>query len=63
MYYLATIQNKTTCAMYSYNTYDEVLAAFHTEMAYRAEGRNSTTCIIIDESGTILYTESWIRPQ
>ena len=44
MYYLATIQNKTTCAMYSYNTYDEVLAAFHTEMAYRAEGRNSTTC-------------------
>lgn len=60
-YYLAIIQNNETCSLYAYNTYDEALAAFHTEMAYRGEGRTSTLCIIFNSSGEVLYTETWNR--
>ena len=61
MYYLAIVQNNTTSALYSYETYDSALAAFHTEMAYRGEGRTSTLCIIFNSAGEVLYTESWNR--
>ena len=60
-YYLAVVQNNSTCALYSYDTYDAALAAFHSEMAYRGEGRESTLCIIFNSSGDILYTEAWHR--
>ena len=60
-YFLAIVQNKETCALYSYDTYDEALAAFHSELAYRGEGRNSTFCLIFDENGQVLYTEAWNR--
>jgi hypothetical protein len=61
-YYLAVIQNNTTSALFGYDTYDEALSAFHTEMAYRGEGRDSTLCIIFNSSGELLYTERWNRP-
>ena len=60
-YYLAIIQNNETCALYAYNTYDEALAAFHSELAYRGEGRTSTLCIIFNSAGEVLYTENWNR--
>lgn len=62
MFYLAIIQNNTTCALYSYEDYDAALAAFHNEMGYRGEGRDSTLCIIFNSNGDILYSENWVRP-
>lgn len=58
-YYLAIIQNNETCALYAYDTYDAALSAFHSEMAYRGEGRTSTLCIIFNSSGDVLYSEAW----
>ena len=50
MYYLVIVQNNETQAVYRYNTYNEALAAYHSELAYRAEGRTSTKCCILDEN-------------
>ncbi len=62
MYYLVIIQNDTTQAVYSYPTYDTALAAFHTELAYRGDGRNKTVCVIISDYGETLAREAWVRP-
>lgn len=59
MYYLAIVQNGTTQALYSYSSYDAALAAYHSELAYRAEGRTSTLCVILDEYGNTINKELW----
>lgn len=59
MYYLVIIQNKQTPAIFAYQSYDAALAAFHTELAYRAEGRTSTTCMIINEAGSVYKSEMY----
>ena len=59
MYYLAIVQNGTTQALYAYNTYDAALAAYHSELAYRAEGRTSTLCVILDAYGNTMKQEFW----
>ena len=50
MYYLVIVQNNETQAVYRYSTYNEALAAYHAELAYRAEGRTSTKCAILDNN-------------
>lgn len=62
MYYLAIVQNDTTNALYSYSTYEEALARFHTELAYRSEGRTSTKCAILDHDLTMLRQEVYTAP-
>jgi len=62
MYYLAIVQNDTTNALYSYNSYEDALAAYHTELAYRAEGRTSTKCAILDHDLNMLRQETYIAP-
>jgi hypothetical protein len=62
MYYLAIVQNDTTNALYSYNSYESALAAYHTELAYRAEGRTSTKCAILDHDLNMLRQETYIAP-
>lgn len=62
MYYLAIVQNDETQALYRYNTYEEALAAYHTELAYRAEGRTSTKCAILDHDLNMLRQETYIAP-
>lgn len=62
MYYLAIIQNDTTNALYAYNTESEALAAYHTELAYRAEGRTSTKCAILDTNLRVIRSEIWTAP-
>ena len=62
MYYLAIVQNDTTNALYSYNTYEEALAAYHTELAYRAETRKSTKCAILDGDLNMLRQETYVAP-
>lgn len=62
MYYLAIVQNDTTNALYSYNTYEDALAAYHQELAYRAEGRTSTKCAILDADLHMLRQETYVAP-
>lgn len=58
-YYLVIIQNNSSCAIYSYDGIDAALAAYHTELAYRGEGREKTVCVILDADGYSVYTQSW----
>ena len=62
MYYTVIIQNNNTPAIFAYESYDAALAAFHTEMAYRAEGRTSTKCAIVDSELITLMRETWTAP-
>lgn len=63
MYYLAIIQNHgESKALYSYNSYEEALAAYHTELAYRAETRKQTVCSILNADGQVLRNEVYTAP-
>lgn len=62
MYYVAIVQNNNAQALYKYNTYEEALAAYHTELAYRAEGRKSTKCAILDSDLQLLRQETYVAP-
>lgn len=61
MFNLVIIQNNSARAIYAYDSYDAALAAFHTEMAYRAEGRDSTVCVILNRIGELIKREDWHR--
>lgn len=60
-FYLIIVQNDSSQAIYSYESLDDALAAFHSELAYHAEGRNRTLCIIFDSSGECIRKEEWVR--
>lgn len=62
MYIVITIQNDTIPAMHSYNTMEEALAYFHTELAYRHESRTSTRCMIVDSELSLIRQESYVAP-
>lgn len=62
MYYLIIVQNNNIPAIFAYESYDAALAAFHTEMAYRAEGRTSTKCLILDSDLNTHMKESYTAP-
>lgn len=62
MYYLIIIQNDDTQAIYRYNSLDAVMAAYHTELAYRAEGRTSTKCAILDSDMCVVRSEVFTAP-
>ena len=62
MYYLLIVQNNNTPAIFGYESYDAVKAAYHTELAYRAEGRTSTKCMILNSDLNVLERESWDAP-
>lgn len=59
MYYLVTIQNNSIPSVYSYETEDEVAAAFHQELAYRHESRFHTVCAILDDKLGIIRREEY----
>ena len=61
MFNLVIIQNNSSRAIYAYDTYDAALAAFHAEMAYRADGRDSTVCVILNRIGELVKREDWHR--
>lgn len=60
-FYLIIVQNGETPsrAIHQKKTYDEALSAYHSELAYRAKGRTSTLCMIIDGRGNVLNCEKW----
>lgn len=62
MFYLAIVQNDTTNALYTYNSFEDALAAYHQELAYRAEGRTSTKCAILDNDLHMLRQETYTAP-
>lgn len=59
MYYLVIIQNDNTQTVFSYQTMDEALSTFHTELAYRGSGRVSTVCVILDSTGALVKRDVW----
>lgn len=62
MYYLVIIQNNNAQAIYRYDSLDAVMAAYHAELAYRAEGRTSTKCAILDYDMRIVRSEVYTAP-
>ena len=62
MYYLAIVQNDETQALYRYSNYEDALAAYHLELAYRAEGRKSTKCAILNGDLQLLHQETYTAP-
>lgn len=58
-FYLAVIQNETTSALFSYDTQDAALAAYHNELAYRAADRTSTKCALMNEELEVIKRESY----
>lgn len=62
MYYLAIVQNDETQTLYRYNSYEEALASYHAELAYRNEGRKSTKCAILDSDLQMLRQETYVAP-
>ena len=61
-YYLIVVQNDSAVAIYSYDSMDSVLAAYHTELAYRNEARISTDCAILNEDLQVMMRESYNAP-
>lgn len=59
MYFLAIIQNESIPALYTYDSMNEALASFHQELAYRAEGRTSTKCAILNENLQVIQSEEY----
>ena len=62
MFYLVIIQNDTTQTIYSYETLDAAISMFHTDLAYRGDGRNRTVCVILNKNGELVKREFWERP-
>ena len=60
-YYVVIIQNDSTQAVYAYTDFDAALALYHTELAYRGDGRNKTICTILNGVGHEMKTEIWER--
>lgn len=62
MFNLVIIQNDSARAIYAYDgpgAWDNVLAAYHSELAYRGEGRTKTVCTILDANGVEVRNETW----
>lgn len=57
MFYVVIIQNENTSAIFNYSSYEEALAAYHTELAYRGDGRTSTKCLVLDNNLRTLKVE------
>ncbi len=58
-YYLIIVQNDSAVAIYSYDSMDSALAAYHNELAYRSELRTSTDCAILNEALQVMMRESY----
>ena len=59
MFYLVVIQNDSSQAVFKHDTLDTALAQFHSELAYRAEGRTKTVCVILNNIGELVKREDW----
>ena len=62
MYFVVMVQNNDTQTVYRYNTIEDALAAYHAELAYRAEGRTSTKCAVLDSELRNVVCETYTKP-
>ena len=62
MYYTVIIQNNETPAIFAYNTMEDALAKFHSEMAYRHESRFKAVCGIYNEDLMPIKNEVYTAP-
>lgn len=60
MYYTVIIQNDNTQAIFAYATLNKAKAKYHSELAYRAEGRTSTKCAILTPDLGVLLRDEYI---
>ena len=63
MFVLVILQNDSITMTHVHMTFSDALAEFHSELAYRAEGRTSTMCAILNRSGDVLKNERWQSEQ
>ena len=59
-WYLITIQNEETIQALGFTNWNELLARFHQELAYRHESRRSTVCIILSSTGQELKRDTYV---
>lgn len=62
MFLLVKLQNDSATTVFKYDDLSSALAAFHAELAYRAEGRTSTMCAILNRAGEVVKKERWEAP-
>lgn len=62
-YYVAIVQNGNTQALFAYDNIDNALEKFHDELRYHAETRNSTLCLLFDQTGYVMRNELWERDE
>ena len=62
-WYLIVIQNEEIIQALTYTSWNELLARFHQELAYRHESRHSTLCIILSSSGQELKRDIYIAEE
>lgn len=60
MYILVCVQNGNIPLLRSYDSYNEALAEYHQELAYRHESRTSTMAMIVDQGGRVLKREQYV---
>lgn len=59
-WYLIIIQNEEIIQSLTYTNWNELLARFHQELAYRHETRRSTVCIILSSTGQELKRDTYV---
>lgn len=59
MYYLITIQNKTTANILGYEDEAAALSKFYTEMSYGVSMLDSVMCQLIGDVGNVIKHEYW----
>lgn len=59
MYYLITIQNKTTANIIGYADEAAALSKFYTEMSYGVSALDSIMCQLIGDAGNIIKHDFW----
>lgn len=60
-YILTIVQNGNVCTAYGYEKKEDALAMFHSELAYRGEGRVSTVFYLIDAYGNKVDKDTWFK--
>lgn len=49
-YFVIIIQNETAVIMHDYNTKNQAMAEYHTELGYRHESRTKTEACVLDRN-------------
>lgn len=60
-YHLIIIQNEDVLSALTFTSWNDVMARFHTELAYRDASRRSTVCIILSSTGQELKRDVYIN--